>query len=163
MFLTLALNGFQAQAEGLLEPMDAIKQGQLAISDGSSVYVFNKDGSFRSDPIGMSGRIITGTWKNEKGGFRVNGRWGWINGLSHDDERTMLISIGSLSDELQEIRVAFNGGKNGKLNIRKGYFIIQELEKVKASQAPDQKASQATERRRSRTKEFLDGINGSPH
>lgn len=142
MFLTLALNGFQAHAEGLLEPMDAIKQGQLAISDGSSVYIFSKDGSFRSVPHGMSGRTIKGTWKKENEGFRINGVWSWINGaVSRNDERTMLMNIGSLSDELQEIRVPFSGEKTGKLSIRQGYFIIQELEKVKANHSVERPAA----------------------
>lgn len=130
LFLSLALNSVEAYAEGLVEPADAINQGQLALSDGSSVFIFNKDKSFESGPLGLSGRTIKGTWQLDKsGGYLVNGTWGWINGLSpKNDKRTMLIHIGTLSDELQEIRTPIYP----KLQIRKAYFFIDSLQRMKA-------------------------------
>lgn len=132
LFVSFALP-FEANAEGLVEPASAINGGQLVLSDGSSVFIFNKDKTFESGPHGLSGRTIKGTWQLDKsGGYLVKGTWGWINGLSpKNDERTMLIHIGSLSDELQEIRTSIHP----KLLIRKGYFFIDSLQKVKASQA----------------------------
>ncbi len=73
------------------------KEGSLNISDGSSVYMFNKDGTFFMGPIdGMSGRMIKGTWILEKGSdttFVVAGRLWWINGFSSGEIRTMKLLI----------------------------------------------------------------------
>jgi len=38
-------------------------EGQFVFTDGSSYYMFKKDGTFTSEPLGISGREITGTWE----------------------------------------------------------------------------------------------------
>jgi hypothetical protein len=82
----------------LEEPKNIIsRDGSLNISDGSSIYMFNKDGTFFMGPIdGMSGRMIKGTWSLEKGSstiFVVEGRFWWLNGFSSGDLRTMKLWI----------------------------------------------------------------------
>jgi len=80
------------------EPALAIEErGSLTVSDGSSFYTFNKDGTFASGPLGMSGRIIEGRWRMEEGSgnrFLVEGRWSWMNGISPlDDFRKMVVVV----------------------------------------------------------------------
>lgn len=77
--LTLGIT--QAHAEGDRDPLAAIREGQLVLSDGSSIYIFNKDKSFKSAPLGLSGRAIKGTWQAiDSNRFQVKGTWNWING-----------------------------------------------------------------------------------
>ncbi|MEO6054123.1 MAG: hypothetical protein ABIP97_08940 [Chthoniobacterales bacterium] len=106
-------------------PEDIIqKDGVLNISDGSSIYAFRKDGTFSSFPVGMSGRVIKGTWKNEKGndgGFLINGQWTWVNGLySEGDFRTMKMYIYPLSRKTELVCIP-------KTKVYKAYFLIDEL------------------------------------
>jgi hypothetical protein len=71
-------------------------EGQFVFSDGSSYYLFKKDGTFISEPLGLTGRVITGTWTCQDDRlFVIQRRWTWINGLSpRDDYRQMKIVIG---------------------------------------------------------------------
>ena len=34
-------------------------EGQFVFTDGSSFYLFKKDGTFTSEPLGLSGRVIS--------------------------------------------------------------------------------------------------------
>lgn len=82
----------------LSEPSLAIEErGSLTLSDGSSFYTFNKDGTFLSGPWGISGRTIEGRWSREEGSrnrFLVEGRWSWMNGTSTlDDFRKMILVV----------------------------------------------------------------------
>jgi len=54
----------------------------LLLTEGGSYYRFNLDSSFRSGPVGLSGRTITGRWRGGDDVFIVEGRWGWVNGQS---------------------------------------------------------------------------------
>ncbi|MDE1170217.1 MAG: hypothetical protein PW734_03260 [Verrucomicrobium sp.] len=82
-----------------LDPARAIeKRGSLAISDGFSYYLFRKDGTFESKPLGLSGRTIEGTWEKKPGRktFVIQGNWGWVNGVGPaHDRRRMVLSISS--------------------------------------------------------------------
>src|SRR4051794_11422977 len=65
------------------EPSGIIQdEGQFVFTGSSSYYRLKKDGTFRSGPLGLSGREIAGTWKLKDRLFVIEGRWGWINGLS---------------------------------------------------------------------------------
>jgi len=116
-------------AENLLTPLDVINQeNQLVLSDGSSIYILKKGGSFESGPHGVSGRTIKGIWKEHKsGGYLVEGKWSWINGLSPpNDFRRMVLHINFISDEAQEILSL----QYGKIRLRKAYFIIDSIQRV---------------------------------
>src|SRR4051794_36756726 len=77
------------------EPLKIIEEeGQFVFHDGSSYYLFRKDGTFKSGPMGLSGREITGKWRVDDRLFVIEGRWGWINGVSpEDDYRKMVIYL----------------------------------------------------------------------
>jgi hypothetical protein len=69
-----------------LDPSDVLKQdGILRISDGSSYYEFNTNGTFWSFPIGMSGRCFAGTWTSNADPnslhFTVKAKRSWKNGI----------------------------------------------------------------------------------
>jgi hypothetical protein len=68
------------------------KYGSFAISDGSSWYNFSKDGTFKSGPMGMSGRTLEGKWAAAGDDtFTVVAKYGWINGLSAGDEYRRIV------------------------------------------------------------------------
>jgi len=114
-------------------------EGILTISDGSSTYTFKKDGTFVSMPVGISGRTIEGKWSSLgvqspmdlTVRFVVNGKWGWVNGISpNDDHRTMALWIYPVSSPTQ-VRVCwpFLGSSNLNAKVYKCYFLIDELRK----------------------------------
>jgi len=57
--------------------------------------MFNKDGTFTSEPLSISGREIIGKWElRDERVFVIRGQWTWINGLSpRDDYRQMEIWV----------------------------------------------------------------------
>ncbi|HXF10421.1 MAG TPA: hypothetical protein VN625_06515 [Desulfuromonadaceae bacterium] len=91
LMFTFAIISAKAQA---LDPSAVFKQdGVLRISDGSSYYEFNTNGTFKSFPVGMSGRTFTGTWTSSPDinllHFTVTTKMGWMNGFQppQDDWR----------------------------------------------------------------------------
>ena len=80
-----------------LEPIAKIVEAEscFVFSDGSSYFQFRKDGTFRLDPAGLSGRTIEGIWRQgDAGQFTVVGRWSWMNGLSpENDFRRMKLRV----------------------------------------------------------------------
>ncbi len=132
MLIAVCIGPLGLLAEDLLDPMAVIaSEGRLVLSDGSSLFFFYRDGVFKSDPHGMSGRTIRGTWKqHESGGYQIDGLWSWINGLSPDnDYRKMVIHIGWVSDEVTELELM----AHGKVVVHKAYFFIQTLEKLRSA------------------------------
>src|SRR3954468_19350334 len=75
------------------------EEGQFVFSDSASYYILEKGGAFRSGPLGLSGRMIAGSWKSQTpnvapGVFVVEGRWSWMNGMSpRNDYRRMTLVI----------------------------------------------------------------------
>lgn len=80
MLVLLAGPGL-AQAGPRVPMVDQLlrSQGELAFSDGASVYRLLKDHTFKLAPAGMSGRAIEGTWRRKDAFFVITGRWSWIN------------------------------------------------------------------------------------
>lgn len=106
-------------------------KGTLALSDGSSYYVFSRDGTFRSFPRGMSGRLLHGAFKTEGSDvvrFTVMAIQSWRNGLSSLNDRRKIIFVvypgqnkanKQASDEQPAPKQVWNG-----------YYIIEELVKL---------------------------------
>jgi hypothetical protein len=85
-FLVLACAIFSSKAQSL-DPSAVLKQdGVLTISDGSSYYEFNTNGTFKSFPVDLSGRTFTGTWTSNADmnylHFTVTAKMGWMNGAT---------------------------------------------------------------------------------
>jgi len=89
----------------LIPPLKAIEQfGSISVSDGSSYYMFAKDGSFQSGPLGQSGRTMTGRWSKDADGRLVaTAKLGWINGISSKDQyRRIVFFISHVSNRAVE-------------------------------------------------------------
>ena len=114
------------------KPSEIIQnEGQFVFTDGSSFYLFKKDGTFTSEPLGLSGRVISGHWTfQEDRVFVIQGRWSWINGLSaNDDYREMKIAVYSpvSSEIVEQLSVV---GATTKAKIYKCYFVVEELHRI---------------------------------
>ena len=86
-------------AEPTYAPQEAINRfGSFTITDGSSYFTFSQDGKFRSGPMGMSGRELSGTWTvADKTELTVIAQVGWINGLQpRDDYRRIVFRVSTL-------------------------------------------------------------------
>jgi len=95
-----------------------------AFSDGSSVFAFHKNHSFRLEPIGMSGRTVEGVWSRVDGGLLVTGKWTWINGLSVDgDFREMVIQVTPHPGEPTKVGMR-------EVEVQPAYVTIEKLNKV---------------------------------
>jgi len=96
ILLILAFAGaLFASDKGYRPPLEILKQdGYLALCDSSSYFVFAQDGTFSSFPVGVSGRILRGTWKS-KGENPVvvtaTAKMGWVNGMQPQDEYRRLV------------------------------------------------------------------------
>jgi hypothetical protein len=115
------------------EPSDFIsKEGQLRITDGSSIYTFKKDGTFELHPVGVSGREIKGTWKSRNDNNRfieIEGEWMWMNGeVIPNDFRKMVLAIYPLSGEKEKVGIS-------NTEVYKCYFVIDEISKITAAPA----------------------------
>ena len=119
-------------AGDLIKPESILGKQELCISDGSSIYIFSPDKTFRLEPLGMSGRTIKGTWTSDSDGIHIFGQWTWINGLSSkDDFREMDIHIGSLQDSTRDQTSMLTASKH---KIYECYFLIERVEKKKKSE-----------------------------
>lgn len=104
------------------------REGRFLFTDGSSYYAFEKDGSFHSGPLGVSGRTIEGKWKPDGAKLIVEGRWGWLNGLSaRDDRRRMTFGISGPLTPLAGKTPRLLRQVKGPLKVHSCYFVIDEL------------------------------------
>jgi len=106
-------------------------EGVFAFSDGSSVFRFEKGGTFVLEPVGISGRTIAGTWKQtDSGRLTVVGQWSWVNGVSRtDDYRRMVIHISYHG----EPAVKASGVRSVK--VYPCYVVMEELVAVTKAEA----------------------------
>jgi len=108
-----------ALPKGWTDPLNIVKRdGQLKLSDGSSTFIFYKDGKFQSFPVGQSGRTLSGKWTYERTGFTAVAKADWMNGFhSNDDYRKIVFIIYPTPSE--HIDGAYQG-----------YFYIDELNRI---------------------------------
>jgi len=138
LFLLLTSAQFIAAAEDMrMPPLKAIKQfGSVSISDGSSFFTFFKDGTFRSGPLGISGREFDGRWTASDTTFTVNAKLGWKNGASTGkDYRRIVFVIYDVQKRPPETML----GLMLHPDLFDGYFIIDELIKIPKPAEPDSK------------------------
>lgn len=105
-------------------------EGQFVFTDGSSYYRLDKDGTFESGPLSLSGRTISGKWHTNPGSssFEINGKWGFMNGLSlKDDERKMVMIINAPQSISSEKAEPWAASFKQPTKIYQTYFIIQQL------------------------------------
>ena len=101
--------------------------GQLAFTDGSSYYVFNKDKTFSSGPMGWSGRTISGHWQGQDDDLTVEGRWAWMNGGSRmDDFRRMTLTVCPEVSQTKSQRL-MTAGTSVSVRLCRCYFVVNEL------------------------------------
>jgi hypothetical protein len=109
------------------------REGVLAITDGSSFYIFSRDGTFHSYPNGMSGRLLDGTFTSDGEDvttFTVIAKQTWLNGVSADDDyRKIVFRVYPGSNKPGE--TASNGGGAAPPKaIWSGYYLVDELSKI---------------------------------
>jgi hypothetical protein len=113
------------------EPMKIIQEeGQFVFVDGSSYYLFKKDGMFKSGPLGMSGREIEGTWKQKDSLFIIEGHWGWMNGASSENDYRRLTLYVSRPEAVETAKQPAVTDARWKMKVYKVYFEIEELQKI---------------------------------
>ncbi len=104
-------------------------EGSIVLWDGSSTYVFHKDGKFGSGPYfqnqAASGRVISGFW-NSKG---IYGKWSWVNGPYNLQYKKITIHLGTppklINDERQSKFQNIYHSENNKLY--EAYFFIDTI------------------------------------
>ena len=113
------------------EPFKIIQdEGAFAFTDGSSYYLLRKDGTFKSGPLGLSGREISGAWKLQEHMFVIEGRWGWINGLSPVDDYRRLTLFISSPVSVETVKHLSPVSENLYVKVYKCYFIVEGLQKI---------------------------------
>mgnify|MGYP003589691021 CR=1 FL=1 len=130
--LFLVASTVLAAEDDRIDPMTVINsEGLLVLSDGSSIYRFNKDGSFYSHPMGLCGRVFRGTWSakdSQPTTFTAIAKYSWQNGASAiDDYREISFAVYSGTLRPSDHRYF---GEGGYTNIFDCYFLIQELKKI---------------------------------
>lgn len=124
-------------AQELPQVSDIIQnEGQFAFTDSASYYLFRSDGRFESGPLGLSGRTIAGHWKLRRDrAFEIEGKWGWVNGLSpRDDFRRMTLSLSGPSDPTEPKDLSPVSPPEF-FKVYKCYFVIDELVKIPKPEA----------------------------
>jgi hypothetical protein len=106
--------------------------GAFSFSDGSSLYTFRQDHSFSLEPLGISGQTITGLWSvTDDGLFLISGQWGWVNGVSPDDDyRELLLRVHCTGDKHKATDTYRD------IDVYPVYFHIERLSKIKKSTPP---------------------------
>ena len=118
------------------EPIKIIQQeGRFVFTDGSSYYLLKKEGTFKSGPLGLSGREITGTWKLKDNLFVIEGQWGWMNGASPQDDYRRLTLYVSTPEAVETVRRPFLADESADVKVYKTYFEIEELQKIPKPEA----------------------------
>ncbi|MDX9722459.1 MAG: hypothetical protein RBU37_17065 [Myxococcota bacterium] len=87
LVLVLVMVPSLAWAEDALT-FESLLQGEdsVSFSDDGSIYTFYQDGRFTLNPDALSGMTIEGIWEKDGEVFVVTGQWGWVNGLSRDND-----------------------------------------------------------------------------
>lgn len=130
----MTTTSFSLQGKEYTRAIDIIyKEGTFLTTDGSSYFLFHKDGLFNSGPLSLSGQEIRGKWTRQGDSqFIVEGEWSWVNGVSVlNDRRRLIMTVHppcSLEDGSKYPFIPQVGGQRPK--IYKCYFTIDKLMKL---------------------------------
>jgi hypothetical protein len=128
IFVLLAVQPLTAAEDTSMPPLKAIEQfGEILISDGSSYYIFSKDGSFRSGPLGLSGRAFEGRWTSNGLTFTAIAKLGWMNGISSDQDYRRIVFV---IYHVQKRQPVTKPTKWSQLTLFDSYFVIDEMVKI---------------------------------
>lgn len=130
-----AFSAAAAQTEEYSKAINIIEEeGQFLFTDGSSYYLFFKDGNFNSGPLTLSGRSIQGTWK-QSGDYQfiIEGKWSWLNGVyPANDKRRLVMNIQPpcvyQPEESKNTFIPRHVTKSPR--VYKCYFTVEELVKT---------------------------------
>ena len=102
--------------------------GRVSVTDGSSYFTFAKDHTFRSGPLGMSGREFVGRWTVERGQiFTVTAKMGWANGINPPDEyRRIVFYISGVQKRPTAEKISLGG----PTQLFGTYLLIEEMTKI---------------------------------
>ncbi len=143
IFLGVAM---AAAAETNCTPRQALESfKQFTLSDGASYYRFAEDGTFKSGPMGMSGRELNGTWKTSDGErFIIVAKVGWMNGLNlPGDYRRIVFHISHLRKQTPKTEPSGGisiGGSPPPEDLFQGYWFIDEFVKTEKPKGDETKA-----------------------
>ena len=122
-----------------LPPNEVLRaDGLLVLTDGSSYFLFVRDGTFRSFPCGLSGRTFQGTWTAPFGSpciFTVEATASWVNGVSAANDYRNIIFVVYMGNKRPLDKAALTAVPAPPKEVREvwdGYFIIDELTKIKS-------------------------------
>ena len=131
-FLTVAALGAE---DPTYSPQEAIaKFGSFTITEGSSYFTFSQDGKFRSGPMGMSGRELSGTWTlADKTELTVIAQVGWMNGLQpRDDYRRIVLRVSTLRKRPAPATISLGA----PAELFDSYYLIEEFVKIPKPKVP---------------------------
>jgi hypothetical protein len=133
---TLGILWLSAAMAGELSVAGILAKTEVfAFTDGSSVYSFHRDHRFELEPIGMSGRTVTGIWTATDSMLTITGEWGWANGLSAiDDFRELRLYVNPRDEPAIEV-----GHRKDKVS--PVYFSVDRLVEVDKSTFEARKAA----------------------
>lgn len=141
LFVAMALICIRCDAAPPPDPAIEMQKSGITLTDGSSFYTFAKDGTFKSGPLGMSGRTFAGHWKlgehhaGSAAKVIVEAKFGWDNGMSPLDEYRRIVFF-IYSGTTTRYAPAKDGNGNsqdrGEMpeNYYKCYWIIDEFTKI---------------------------------
>ena len=105
--------------------------GSFAFTDGSSVYTFKKDGTFKLLPVKNMARCVSGTWTNRVGSdetFVVQGLWAWVDGISKiDDYREMTLLVHLLDPKPLRRQIKSTASQVDLYDV---YFTIEDIHPI---------------------------------
>ncbi len=134
LMLAMSLALAETESKSALEILK--RDGELVLSDGSSYFVFAQDGTFRSFPAGISGRMLTGNWTSKEQNpvfFTATARVSWANGTQPRDDYRRIVFVVYDGYSAPRKPDSLPGVPNfGGLvkNVYRGYFLIDEFIKI---------------------------------
>ena len=105
-------------------------EGRFVFTDGASFFALDRDSTFRSGPLNLSGRVIEGRWREKSPGqFTVVGTWSWQNGLSAPNDRRLMTLILE-SPTVADMQRVYLLDPVSPVKVYRCYFTVDEIIKL---------------------------------